>query len=354
MMKITITILLLISICFSQYRYGTTAANFLEIGVGSNAVAMGEAYVSLADDAISAYWNPAGLAYVNGFEIGFSSQKWVAEIDHFSTATAFNMGTYGTIGFWFTNLDYGSIEVTNILNQDGTGEFYNASEYAASFSYSKRLVDWFSFGITAKNISSSIWHSSASASALDLGVIVNTELFSRTEKREDGMRIGMSISNYGARMKYDGIDLLNPIDILENENGNYDDVIGQFRTQGWELPLIFRLGFSVKPIVKYNQSLTLSLDVLHPNNNSESINMGSQYKYALTGGNTFYLRGGIKGVGIVQENDEYKGIPYSTFTYGFGYEQKYFGNRSIIIDYSSQSIGVLGQVSMLSLNLQLF
>jgi len=32
------------------------------------------------------------------------------------------------------------------------------------------------------------------------------------------MRIGMSISNYGSKMRYDGIDLINPIDILENEN----------------------------------------------------------------------------------------------------------------------------------------
>ena len=50
-----------VCLCQAQYRYGTTTANFLEIGISSNAVAMGEAYVSLADDAVSAYWNPAGL-----------------------------------------------------------------------------------------------------------------------------------------------------------------------------------------------------------------------------------------------------------------------------------------------------
>ena len=46
-------------------RYGTTAANFLEIGIGSRPNAMGEAYVAIASDLTSIYWNPAGLANVN-------------------------------------------------------------------------------------------------------------------------------------------------------------------------------------------------------------------------------------------------------------------------------------------------
>ena len=102
--------------------------NFLEIGTSSNAVAMGEAYVSLADDAISAYWNPAGLANVKGFEFGLSSQEWVVGINHANFAAAVNMGKYGTISTWYTDFDYGSIEVTNVGDQDGTGEYYNANE----------------------------------------------------------------------------------------------------------------------------------------------------------------------------------------------------------------------------------
>ena len=38
---------------------GTTVANFLEIDIGSAATAMGGAYVSIANDVSSAYWNPA-------------------------------------------------------------------------------------------------------------------------------------------------------------------------------------------------------------------------------------------------------------------------------------------------------
>ena len=353
-------IIFLSILCFShaQYRYGTTAANFLEIGTSSNAVAMGEAYVSLADDAISAYWNPAGLANVKGFEFGLSSQEWVVGINHANFAAAVNMGKYGTISTWYTDFDYGSIEVTNVGDQDGTGEYYNANEVVASLAYGRNLVDWFSFGASLKMITSNIWHSSARATALDLGVIVKTNFFSKTKDRNNGMKIGMSISNYGSKMRYDGIDLINPIDILENENGNYEDVIGQYRTESWEMPLIFRLGASIKPITNEFHTLIISADVLHPNNNSESINIGSEYSLRMIGGNTFFLRGGVKGLGIAQSNDVYVvsdlELPFSSLTFGLGYEKSIAKNKSIGIDYSYQSIGLLGDVSLITIRFNLF
>ena len=165
---------ILSSFLHGQYRYGTTTANFLEIGTSGRAVSMGEAFVSLSDDVNSAYWNPAGLAFVNGLEFGASSQDWVVGITHSTFAAAIDMGSYGTISTWFTDFDYGSTEVTNILNQNGTGEYFSANELAASLSYGRNLVDWFAFGTTIKMISSNIWHSTARAVALDLGVIVKT------------------------------------------------------------------------------------------------------------------------------------------------------------------------------------
>ena len=81
-MKKLITLMVFFSLLFGQYRFGTTAANFLEIGTSSRAVSMGEAFVSLSDDVNSAYWNPAGLAFVSGLEFGASSQDWVVGITH--------------------------------------------------------------------------------------------------------------------------------------------------------------------------------------------------------------------------------------------------------------------------------
>ena len=61
-----VIVLLTASIGFGEQinRYGSTAASFLEIGMGSAPSAMGEAYVAVTGDLSSVYWNPASVAYL--------------------------------------------------------------------------------------------------------------------------------------------------------------------------------------------------------------------------------------------------------------------------------------------------
>jgi hypothetical protein len=221
------------------HRVGTTAANFLEIGVGSDGNAMGEAFVSIGGNLSSIYWNPAGLAYLNQNEAMFMHQPWIVDIKSMAAALAYVVPNLGTFSFGFTDLDYGDMDVTSLEMQDGTGETFTANDYCFSIGFSRKLAQWFAFGASVKYISSVIWHSKANAYAMDLGVIVNTGLFSISGATADGLNIGMSISNYGTKMKYGGIDLIQPIDIAPNEAGNYSSVPGLFRMQEWEIPLVF-------------------------------------------------------------------------------------------------------------------
>jgi len=330
------------------YRYGTTAANFLEIGVGP-AVAMGEAYVSVGKNIASIYWNPAGLAFQERPELIVMNQPWVAGIANKYVASAFSIPQVGNIGLSVSHVDYGSIAVTDLAHQEGTGEYYNAMEYAFAFTYARRLVNWFAFGFSTKYVSSNIWHSNASAMAVDLGVSIVTDFLSPTGKQDDGLRIGMSISNYGSRMSYDGIDLLTPIDILPDENGNYSNVEGAYRMQAWDLPVIFRAGISFYPFLTHSHNLLLSMDVLHPNNNSESINVGGQYDLTFIKGAHFYLRGGLKGMYLVNSEEELGGIPYASSTYGLGVEYRLFRMQTISMDYAYKSMGLLGYVDSFTL-----
>ena len=59
--------LLLINLTFliGQNNVATTSAAFLEIGAGARSLGMGGAFVSVANDASSMYWNPAGIVNVN-------------------------------------------------------------------------------------------------------------------------------------------------------------------------------------------------------------------------------------------------------------------------------------------------
>ena len=48
----------------STAKVGTTAAQFLKIGVGARALGMGGAQVGVTGDICSIYWNPAALSRI--------------------------------------------------------------------------------------------------------------------------------------------------------------------------------------------------------------------------------------------------------------------------------------------------
>ncbi len=324
-------------------RIGTTAASFLEFGFGSAGSSMGDAYVSVANDLSSIYWNPAGLTQLRRGEAMFMYQPWVVDINSTFTGVGLKVGNLGTFAIGLINVDYGEMDVTTLDFQEGTGERFTANDFAASVSFARRLVDWFSFGASGKIIGSRIWHTSATAIAMDMGLIINTRFFSPSEGNKNGLRIGMSISNYGTRMKYDGVDLLNPIDILPGEAGNFRDTPGQFQAQEWELPLIFRVGTAITPIATGSQRVILAVDALHPNNNAESVNIGGEYRWMGAGFGEVALRGGYKALFL----------PESQYglTLGVGITTYLLNNRGLRLEYGYREIGILGSSSNFSINL---
>lgn len=322
-------------------RVGTTAASFLEYGYSTTGNAMGDAYVSVGNDLSAVYWNPAGLAQMNQNEVYFMYQPWLADIKTSYAAAGVVIPTIGNIAVALTSVNYGDMAVTTLEMQEGTGEKFSVDDMAFGLTFANSLTSWFSFGATAKYISSKIWHTNANALAMDLGVVINTSFFSPTDKRENGLNIGMSISNYGTRMRYDGIDLINPIDIKPDEAGNFRDVPGQFRLSEWELPLIFRIGMSLQPIATENHQLILALDALHPNNNSESVNVGAQYSLKSAAFGRAFLRAGYKG--LFMDRSEFG------LSFGFGVETFLLYNTRLRIEYAVRDHAILGSTESFSI-----
>jgi hypothetical protein len=326
------------------YRVGTTCANFLEVGFGSRGIAMGDAVVSNIDDITSIYWNPAGLSLMKNNQAMFQTRPWLVDIYMGMAAVGINLDNIGTVALGITYVDYGEMDVTTMEMQEGTGETFTAGDFVATFSYARRLAQWFSFGASFKYISSKIWQVSASAIALDLGVMINTEFLSPTGEREEGLQIGMSISNYGNRMQYDGMNLLNPIDINPNEYGNYGRVEGAFKLREWELPLLFRVGITATPIVTENTKLRIAIDALHPNNNSESLNVGAIYLWNIYTFGEIFLCAGYKGILMVESQ-------YG-LSVGGGITKDIFNNFKIVLDYAYQDLGTLGYANSFGLGIQ--
>lgn len=316
-------------------QVGTTAASFLELGYDPKGLAMGDAVVSTVKDLSSVYWNPAGLANMTNNEVFFAYQPWLVNTQTFFVSAGFALPSIGTFAVSLLGINYGEMDVTTMELQEGTGETFNPMDIAAYISYGRNLAPWFGFGASIKYIHSSIFHTTADAVALDLGVIVTTSFLSPADDK-DGLKIGMSLSNYGTRMQYSGLDLLGSIDISPDEAGNYKDVQVEYKTDSWELPLIFRLGVSFNPIVTTRHRLTMAADALHANNNNETVNFGAVYTLNMPGLAKVFFRGGYKA--LLMEDSEFG----PTFGTGLLLEE-----QKIQLDYAYRDLGILGYANVM-------
>jgi opacity protein-like surface antigen len=333
----TLILLLIFSTClFGQYsenvtNVATTAASFLEIGVGSRAIGMGGAFVATANDASAMYWNPAGLGRLDRPGIVFVHTRWIADITFDYAGFIIPISGVGTIGGNITMLNMGEMAVRTELLQDGTGERFNASDLAIGISYGINLTDRFSLGINAKYILQKIWKEEASGYAVDIGTLYNTPL--------EGLRIGAALTNFGSDMQMRGDDLLVYHDVDPNQTGNNDRIFAELQTAEWPLPLSFQLGVAMDFLRTEMNRLTVAVDAVHPNDNTESLNLGAEYAFK----ESYYLRVGYRSL-FRQDTEE-------GLTLGGGINIALFGNVMIGVDYAYADFGRLQNAQRFSLNL---
>ena len=269
----------------AQIKIGSSAGQFLGIGVGARATAMGGANVANSIGATAAYWNPGGIAENKGVNIELSNAQWFVDSQLQNIAGTMDLGLNGNIGFNITSLNYGDMEVTSIASPEGTGELFSAADLSVGLTYARKLTDRFSIGGTGKYVSQKIWSEKATGMALDLGVVYNTDW--------KNMKIGMSISNFGTDMKLDGRDLFVNYDPNTNINGNNGQQQAQLRTESWTLPLTYRLGIAVDAMSSASSRLTLATDGVHSADNVTNANLGLEYGVKVSQLD-FALRGGFR------------------------------------------------------------
>lgn len=224
----------------------------------------------------------------------------------------------------------GQEERTTTSAPEGTGEFWDASYYSFGLSYARFLTDQFSIGFNAKYINQRIFHESSPGFAIDVGTLFDTRFY--------GIMLGMSISNFGTKMKLDGRDLLVPHDIDAGAGGNDPNVNAGLQTGSYDLPLMFRVGVSTDILKgKYNSNLIISVDALHPSDDVESVNIGGEYVF----NNILFLRAGWKDL---FKNDQ------QSITFGAGVKYDFSG-MIISFDFSYLYFHNLGDIQMFSLGL---
>ena len=330
-----LTIIFLAHVIFAQEqvtKVGTTAAGFLNIDVGGRAVGMGGAFVSVADDATAMYWNPAGMASLKNNEAVFSYNNWIADIS-FNYAGIVLPLNFGTVGVNATFLTMGDMERTTIDYPMGNGEKFSAGSYAFGLAYARALTDRFDIGFNFKYIHEYIYNSAATGIAFDLGTLFTTQF--------NGLKIGMSISNFGTKMRMSGRDLLIQYDINPLISGNNENINAELKTESYDLPLMFRVGISMDVLKgRGNSNLIFAVDALHPNDDVEYVNFGAIYTF----NDIFSLSGGYK---TLFAKDSEEGV-----SFGVGFSYPVVRGVSVKMNYAFHEFGVLKDVQQFSIGIK--
>ncbi len=170
---------------------GLGGFQFLKIGQGARPVAMGEAYMAVADDINAIFWNPAGLTDVRGTAWTATYTKWLVDSNIFSGAVVWNTGTArgGVLGLGVVAFQPEDFEETTIFQPNGTGQSVSAGDLGIGVVYALRLTDKFSFGARMSWVHQSLYTWSVNQFTLDVGTRFYTGFRS--------LRLAMALKNFG-------------------------------------------------------------------------------------------------------------------------------------------------------------
>ena len=206
-----LTTLLLAGLCIGALPDGVRATPesrsaplILLIAPGSRAIAMGDSYVAMVDDATASYFNPAALVGQSKKKLHFSHTAWLPKLaDDLSyefLAYSQPVEGWGNIGLNITFFNLGSQTRTNERG-DIIGEF-NSYDMALSAAYGAQIGANISAGIGLKYIYSRLAEVGAgketgegvgSSIAMDWGVLW---------KPVPSLSFGAALRNLGPKIAY--------------------------------------------------------------------------------------------------------------------------------------------------------
>src|SRR5262245_53526892 len=218
---------------------------------------MGGAYVAMADEATSVFWNAAGIARVDPdkSQLSLNHANWPADLSFDQVGYVFHMKKIpGAFAVHARALTMQPMEVTTAFQPTGTGETFDAGMLAAGITYARLFTDKFSAGLTVNTIHTGLADLSQQTFSVDLGTLYDVGAA--------GMKIGMAIQNIGSQEKF-----------IEREA---------------RIPSIFRVGTSATLFSNSSQKLVGSFEFSHPPDNAERVHVGADCSFK----KYLFLRGG--------------------------------------------------------------
>lgn len=196
----------------TKYNPISTAVPFLTITPDSRHGAMGNVGAATSPDANSQYLNPSKYAFADGqYGIAVSYTPWlrkiVNDIDLAYLSGYYRIDNMQVIG---SSLRYFSMGEVTLTDPNGTGLLNtNPNELALDLSYSRKLSDQFSGGVTIRYIHTDL-SAGVGAGAYSAGNAFATDVSFFYHKENEGsghkkiFSAGIDFSNIGSKLSYNG------------------------------------------------------------------------------------------------------------------------------------------------------
>lgn len=261
-------------------KVATCAANWLKIESGVRGISMGGSQVASGSGISGIFYNPASIAFTKSSEVYYSKSYYLAGISHNTLGYVTKISPSDYLGLYLFYLDSGEMEVTTVISPDGTGEMFNVLDLSVRFLYGKQLTDRLRIGVALKYFREEIYTAHMQSLAIDIGSNFDTGIY--------GFILGMSVSNFGPEVQYDGDALDVTVDDDIAVAGKLSKITNKF-----PVPLTFRIGLSNDVIGGEEESihrLTFSADAINPIDYTVYGGIGVEYSW----NNMAFIRGGTK------------------------------------------------------------
>lgn len=251
-------------------RIGTNGAPELLISVGPRSNALGGNAVGDVKGSEALYWNPAGLAVLNGTEAFFTHLTHIGEtnVNYFSIAT--RAGNFGNLGLSAKVFDVGDVIVTTEQAPDGTGEILSPTFATIGASYARQFTDRVRFGATVQFVNEAVLEARARGVAFDFGFQYDTN--------EHGLVFGFVMKNFGPSLQFSGAAFETNTPPPGSEPGSANRTL-TFETTENELPSYFQLGAAYNAFEREDHRVQVFGAFTSNNFTPDDYRLGAEYRW---------------------------------------------------------------------------
>ena len=181
-------------------EYGVKKVNisgmqFLKIGQGARAVAMGDAFTAVADDINAIFWNGSGLVHVERVAYQANWTRFLLDTQLYSAAAVWNTRSARgeVLGLTVVSHNPKPSKETTIYQPNGTGQDVIVHNISVGLLYAIKFTDKFSFSAKANYVQEKLYTVKTTGFTVDVGSFFYTGFRS--------LRIAMAFRNFGPDRK---------------------------------------------------------------------------------------------------------------------------------------------------------